>query len=198
VNALRARQQRNFLTTLLLSQGVPMLLGGDEWGRSQGGNNNAWCKDNEISWLNWDEADQELLAFARRLIALRRTHPVFRRTKFFEGKGEQLPDVWWMRPDGRRMTQKDWHRQDLRTLGAFLNGQEIPSRTPTGEEIADDSFLFLFNARFEPVTFTLPTRRFGARWVVELSTGDGAPEGTIPARADVAVQDLALVLLRRS
>jgi glycogen operon protein len=200
VNALRARQQRNFLTTLLLSQGVPMILGGDEFGRTQGGNNNAWCQDNEISWFDWESADAELRAFTEQLIRLRREHPVFRRAAFLTGgevRGSGLPDVWWFRPDGRRMTQKDWQRQDLRTLGVFLNGQEIPSRTPTGEEIVDDSFLLLFNAHFEPVTFTLPTRRFGARWVIELSTGEGVPDWPIPARAEVTVQDRALVLLRR-
>ncbi|HEX7600730.1 MAG TPA: glycogen debranching protein GlgX, partial [Polyangiaceae bacterium] len=201
VNALRARQQRNFLTTLLLSQGVPMILGGDEFGRSQGGNNNAWCQDNEISWFDWESGDDELLAFTEQLIRLRRRHPVFRRSAFLAGRevcGSGLPDVWWFRPDGRRMTQKDWQREDAHTLGVFLNGQEIPSRTPTGEQIVDDSFLLLFNAHFEPVTFTLPTRRFGARWVVELSTGDGVPEGPIAGRAEVAVQGRALVLLRRA
>jgi glycogen operon protein len=200
VNALRGRQQRNFLTTLLLSQGVPMLLGGDEFGRTQNGNNNAWCQDNEISWFHWESADGELRAFAEQLIRLRREHPVFRRSAFLTGgevRGSGLPDVWWFRPDGRRMTQKDWQRQDLRTLGVFLNGQEIPSRTPTGEEIVDDSFLLLFNAHFEPVTFTLPTRRFGARWVIELSTGEGVPDWPLPARAEVTVHDRALVLLRR-
>jgi len=201
VNALRARQQRNFLTTLLLSQGVPMILGGDELGRTQGGTNNAWCQDNEISWFDWESGDHQLLAFTERLIRLRHLHPVFRRSAFLTGREVRdsgLPDVWWFRPDGRRMTQKDWQRQDARTLGVFLNGQEIPSRTPAGEEIADDSFLLLFNAHFEPVTFTLPTRRFGARWVVELSTGDGVPEGPIAGRAEVAVQGRALVLLRRA
>jgi glycogen operon protein len=201
INALRARQQRNFLTTLLLSQGVPMLLGGDEFGRTQHGNNNAWCQDNEISWFDWESADLELQAFTEQLIRLRREHPVFRRSAFLTGRGVRdsgLPDVWWFRPDGRRMTQKDWQRHDARTLGVFLNGQEIPSRTPTGEEIADDSFLLLFNAHFEPVTFTLPTRRFGARWVVELATGGGVPEGPIHGRAEVVVQDRALVLLRRT
>jgi len=201
VNTLRARQQRNFLTTLLLSQGVPMILGGDELGRSQGGTNNAWCQDNEISWFDWESGDDELLAFTQQLIRLRRRHPVFRRSAFLAGRevrGSGLPDVWWFRPDGRRMTQKDWQQEDARTLGVFLNGQEIPSRTPTGEEIADDSFLLLFNAHFEQVMFTLPTRRFGARWVVELSTGDGVPEGPIAGRAEVAVQGRALVLLRRA
>jgi isoamylase len=201
VNALRARQQRNFLTTLLLSQGVPMLLGGDEFGRSQGGNNNAWCQDNEISWFDWQSGDRDLQAFTEQLIRLRREHPVFRRSAFLTGRevrGSGLPDVWWFRPDGRRMTQKDWQRQDARTLGVFLNGQEIPSRAPTGEEIVDDSFLLLFNAHFEPVTFTLPTRRFGARWIVELASGNGVPEGQIPGRAEVIVEDRALVLLRRA
>ena len=201
VNALRARQQRNFLTTLLLSQGVPMLLGGDESGRSQHGNNNAWCQDNELSWFDWSTGDTELEAFTEQLIRLRREHPVFRRAAFLTGREVRdsgLPDVWWFRPDGRRMTHKDWQREDARTLGVFLNGQEIPSRTPHGEEIVDDSFLLLFNAHFEPVTFTLPTRRFGARWVRELSTGEGVPEGPIAGRAEVVVQDRALVLLRRA
>ncbi|HJX46270.1 MAG TPA: glycogen debranching protein GlgX, partial [Gaiellaceae bacterium] len=201
VNALRARQQRNFLTTLLLSQGVPMLLGGDESGRSQHGNNNAWCQDNELSWFDWSSSDHELQAFTEQLIRLRREHPVFRRAAFLTGRDVRdsgLPDVWWFRPDGRRMTHKDWQREDARTLGVFLNGQEIPTRTPHGEEIVDDSFLLLFNAHFEPVTFTLPTRRFGGRWIHELSTGEGVPEGPIAGRAEVVVQDRALVLLRRA
>ncbi len=200
IKALRARQQRNFLTTLLLSQGVPMILGGDEWGRTQSGNNNAWCQDNEISWFDWASADGELVAFVQRLILLRREHPVFRRSAFLTGRevrGSGLPDVWWFRPDGRRMTQRDWRREDARTLGVFLNGAEIPSRTATGEEIVDDSFLVLFNAHFEAVTFTLPTRRFGARWSVELATGEGAQEGVIVGRADVLLQDRSLMLLRR-
>src|SRR6059036_2737579 len=174
VNALRARQQRNFLTTLLLSQSAPMLLGGDEWGRSQGGNNNAWCQDNEISWFRWDEADDELTDFARRVIRIRKDHAVFRRQSFLTGtesRGLGLPDVWWFRPDGRRMTQKDWQNANAHTLGVFLNGNEIPSRNADGSQVTDDSFLLLFNAYGEPITFTLPTRRFGTRFVVELATG---------------------------
>jgi isoamylase len=201
INALRARQQRNFLTTLLLSQGVPMIVGGDEWGRTQHGNNNAWCQDNDISWFDWAGADGELLVFVQRLIRLRREHPVFRRSAFLTGRevrGSGLPDVWWFRPDGRRMTQKDWRREDARTLGVFLNGAEIPSRTATGEEIVGDSFLVLFNAHFESVQFTLPTRRFGARWAVELATGEGLSEGEIAGRADVVLQDRSLMLLRRT
>ena len=200
VNALRARQQRNFLVTLLLSQGVPMLLGGDELGRTQKGNNNAWCQDNELSWFDWEHVDPDLLAFVERLIRFRLAHPVFHRAAFLEGRetrGSGLPDVWWFRPDGRRMTQRDWQRQDARTLGVFLNGDEIPSRTATNEDVVDDSFLLLFNAHFDPVTFTLPTRRFGARWEVELATGTLLPDGVAPARAEVPVQERSLTLLRR-
>jgi glycogen operon protein len=200
INALRARQQRNFLATLLLSQGVPMVLGGDELGRSQRGNNNAWCQDNELSWFRWDQADRELLEFTKRLIRLRRDHPIFRRGKFLTGqevKGSGLPDVWWFRPDGRRMTQKDWLRPDAHTLGVFLNGQEIPSRTPDGRDIVDDSFLLLFNAYGEAITFTLPTRRFGARWQLELHT-DGVVSGDVfPARAQLTLEARSLALLRR-
>jgi glycogen operon protein len=201
VNALRGRQQRNFLTTLLLSQGVPMLLGGDEVGRTQNGNNNAWCQDNELSWFHWESADHELLDFVRGLLRLRRDHPVFRRETFLAGrevKGSGLPDVWWFRPDGRRMTQRDWQSDDARTLGVFLNGRELTSRGPHGEDKADDSFLLLFNAGGEPVTFTLPARRFGARWTVVLATGEGAPDGALGARSDVTVQDRSLMLLRRA
>jgi isoamylase len=200
VTALRARQQRNFLATLFLSQGVPMLLGGDELGRTQLGNNNAWCQDNELSWVDWAGADEELLAFTRRLIRLRREHPVFRRASFLTGaspRGSGLPDVWWFRLDGRRMTQREWQSPETRTLGVFLNGREIRSRTARGEEVVDDSFLLLFNAQSDPVEFTLPTRRFGAHWQVELATGDGAPEASVGARAPVTVQGYSLILLRR-
>jgi glycogen operon protein len=201
IRALRARQQRNFLVTLLLSQGVPMLLGGDEFGRTQGGNNNAWCQDNEISWFRWNEEDTELREFAQRVIRLRREHPVFRRESFLtgkEGQGSGLPDVWWFRPDGRRMTQKDWQNANAHTLGVFLNGDEIPERTAEGHEIRDDSFLLLFNAYGEPITFTLPTRRFGLRWNLELATGEGAPEGVVGARTQVQVDGRSVVLLRRA
>ncbi len=163
---LRARQQRNLLATLLLSQGVPMLLGGDEFGRTQHGNNNAWCQDNEISWVEWEheEWQRDLAAFTRRLIALRRDHVVFRRRRFLEGKsdGDGLPDVWWFRPDGRRMTQRDW-RDGGRVLGAFLNGAGLHEHTRSGEPKYDDSFLVFFNAHHEDVEFRLPNTSFGRR-----------------------------------
>jgi glycogen operon protein len=205
IAALRCRQQRNFLTTLMLSLGVPMLLGGDEHGRSQGGNNNAWCQDNEISWLDWAraEGDRELLAFTRRLIDLRRAHPVFRRSAFLVGheqEGSGLPDVWWFRTDGRRMTQRDWGFADAHTLGVFLNGEEIPDRTDRGDPIEDDSFLLLFNAHYDDVTFTLPARRFGSVWTHELCTEDPvlpAGEDELTARSDVPVAARSLKVLRR-
>jgi isoamylase len=201
VNMLRERQQRNFLTTLLLSQGVPMLLGGDEIGRTQHGNNNAWCQDNEISWYDWsfDDRRRHLLEFTRRLIALRKEHPVFGRPAFFTGEqGESgLPDVWWFRPDGRKMAQRDWGSGG-HSLGVFMNGDEIPTRDPHGVRIRDDTFLLLLNAHFEPVTFKLPVRRFGTRWKLELSTAQpDAQDATFAARADVVVESRSVVLLRR-
>ena len=195
--ALRGRQQRNFLTTLLLSQGVPMLLGGDEIGRSQGGSNNAWCQDNETSWFDWESCDEELLAFARQLIELRHKHPVFRRTKFFEGRGEQLPDVWWMRPDGRRMTRRDWENTESRAIGVFMNGDELNTQTETGEEVRDDTFLLLFNAHFEDIAFRLPARRFGTRWDLVLATGRCEADRFAPG-ADVDVEARSIAVFRRA
>jgi glycogen operon protein len=202
---LRARQQRNFLTTLFLSLGTPMLLGGDELSRTQGGNNNAWCQDNEISWYGWelDEDQCAQLEFTRRLIALRRAHPVFRRAAFLVGQeqeGSGLPDVWWFRTDGRRMTQRDWQFHDAHTLGVFLNGEEIPERSERGEPVDDDSFLLLFNAHYDPVTFTLPARRFGSTWTHELCTArpdlqDGQDE--LAARSEVHLEARSLKVLRR-
>jgi isoamylase len=203
VLALRERQQRNFLATLLLSQGVPMLLGGDELSRTQGGNNNAWCQDNEVSWFDWDvgEAERRLLEFTRRLIFLRRNHPVFRRNRFFSGSGEDLPDVWWMRPDGRKMTQRDWRNPEGRAIGVFLNGDELNMTTPNGEEVEDESFLVLFNAHHEPMTFRMPTRRFGTRWKLELSTAEPELEEgarSWAAREEVLVESRSILVVRRA
>jgi isoamylase len=202
VLALRRRQMRNFLATLLLSQGVPMLLGGDEMARTQHGNNNAWCQDNQLSWFHWElgSEQQELLEFTKRLIRLRREHPVFRRTRFLEGRemGSGLPDVWWFRPDGRKMAQRDWQHTDAHTLGVFLNGQELPDRTPDGRPIGDHSFILLFNAHYEPVEFRLPARRFGLRWEVVLSTDGGGEGDVLHPRAALTAPDRSLILLRRA
>jgi glycogen operon protein len=202
VNALRERQQRNFLATLCLSQGVPMLSGGDELGRTQQGNNNAWCQDNELSWFDWelDERREQLLAFTRRLVALRRNHPVFHRSHFLTGTAQNgsLPDAWWLRADGLRMTRRDWEREGAATLGVFLNGSEIPDRTPGGEAVVDDSFLVLFNAHDAPVTFRLPAQRFGRVWELELSTADPQAERRqVVARGEIVVEGRSLVVLRR-
>jgi glycogen operon protein len=202
VNALRALQQRNFLATLLLSQGVPMLLGADERGRTQGGNNNAWCQDNETSWYDWDldDATAGLVEFARRLIALRRAHPVFRRTEFLDGGPAEatLPDAWWFRPDGRQMAQRDWQSGDTRELGVFLNGDLTGIVSPHGEPVSDDSFVLLLNPTPEPLAFRLPPRRFGLEWALELSTVE--PEAGAEhflGRATVEVAARSLVLFRR-
>jgi glycogen operon protein len=206
IAALRERQQRNFLATLFLSQGVPMLLGGDEFGRTQSGNNNAWCQDNAISWYGWEheEWQQRLLAFTRRLILLRAEHPVFRRTEFLAGReqeGSGLPDAWWFRADGRRMTQRDWANKGAGTLGVFLNGDEITETTREGEPIVDDCFLLLFNAHHDDVEMRLPNQSFGQEWALELSTLDPelAPGAeTFLARDTLPLAARSLLLLKRS
>ena len=205
INELRARQQRNFLTTLLLSQGTPMLLGGDERARSQGGNNNAWCQDNEISWYDWeeDERARSMRDWTRRLIALRREHPVFRRKLHLSGEekaGSGLPDVWWFRVDGLRMTRADWQEGE-RVVGMFLNGSEIVAPGPRGERVEDDSFLLMFNGHHEDRVFKVPNRRFGRRWTLELATADpGAAPGSaeFEARGEVYVTARSITVLKRS
>jgi len=206
IAGLRERQQRNFLATLFLSQGVPMLLGGDEFGRTQNGNNNAWCQDNTISWYGWEheEWQQRLLAFTRRLIALRAKHPVFRRTEFLAGReqeGSGLPDAWWFRTDGRRMTQRDWANKGAGTVGVFLNGDEITETTREGEPIVDDCFLLLFNAHHDDVEMRLPNQSFGQEWALELSTLEPelAPGAeTFLARDTLPLAARSLLLLKRA
>jgi glycogen operon protein len=201
--ALRERQERNFLLTLFLSQGVPMILGGDEFGRTHEGNNNTWCQDNELSWLGWrhEPWQTDLHAFTRRLIALRRAHPVFRRVRFLRGAsdGPGLPDAWWFRPDGRKMTQRDWSRGG-QLVGVFLNGEELHEADVRGQEVIDDSFLLLFNAEPDDVVFTLPAASFGTAWEFELSSAEpGLPAGarTHAARAKIDVPGRSVIVLRR-
>ncbi len=175
--ALRARQKRNFLTTLLLSQGVPMLLAGDEMGRTQQGNNNAYCQDNEISWIDWAvraEDDQELLDYVSTLTKLRASHPVFRRRRFFRGQtirgGRRLGDIAWFTLAGEEMTGDDWDAGFVKSLTVFLNGRAISEPDRRGERIADGSFLLLFNASEQDLVFTIPPRRYGQRWAKALDT----------------------------
>ncbi len=200
---LRDRQRRNFLTTLLLSQGTPMLLGGDELGRTQGGNNNAWCQDNETSWYDWvrTDASNQMRSFTKRLIALRREHPVFRRESFLEGAvdGEALPDAWWFRSDGHKMTQKDWGGGE-RALGLFLNGDTIPNLGPHGEEIRDDSFVLLFNSSGDDRQFMLPRKQMGKGWKLELSTADADAQPGVAhyeAHTPVTVAAHSMLVLKR-
>ena len=176
---LRARQQRNLLATLFCSQGVPMLLAGDELGRTQGGNNNAYCQDNEVSWVDWDLAGGPMapLEFACDLAAFRREHPVFRRRRFFRGDagGDGLADIAWLTPSGQAMADQDWNTPYARAMMVFLNGDAITEPGPRGEPVRDDSFLILLSAHNEPVTFTLPGPKFGRRWSVRLDSAAGRP-----------------------
>jgi isoamylase len=204
INDLRRRQQRNFLTTLFVSQGTPMLLGGDELCRSQGGNNNAWCQDTEISWYDWALSDRalEMRDFVKRLIRLRREHCTFRRETFLRGQpvnDSPLPDVWWFRVDGRRMTARDWEHGEA-VLGMFLNGQAIASPGPRGEEVEDDSFVLLFNAHAEDREFKLPRRRMGVRWELELCTADASAQpgsASYGAAEMINVTAHSITILRR-
>ncbi|MGA5651131.1 glycogen debranching protein GlgX [Streptomyces seoulensis] len=204
---LRARQQRNLLATLLLSQGIPMLGHGDELGRTQRGNNNAYCQDNEISWIDWDLTDEQraLADFTRRLIGLRAEHPVLRRRRFFRGETETrrkqpLPDLIWLRPDAREMNDQDWRRGDAHSVGVFLNGDAIAERDAYGGRVVDDSFLLLLNGFWEPVDFRLPAASYGERWTTLIDTAD--PEGMPDERERKAgtrlrVESRSLILLSR-
>ncbi len=179
INALRERQRRNFLTTLFLSQGVPMLTGGDEWGRTQKGNNNAYCQDNEISWFDWtrDEKQNQFLDFTRKLIWFRKAHPAFRRPKFLRGRrirGSEIRDVMWFNPGGSEMTDEEWASPFVRCLGMLLSGDTVDVVSFEGEPVRDDTFLLLINAHYEPIPFVLPGQE-NLEWQLILDTMD--PDG---------------------
>jgi glycogen operon protein len=201
--ALRARQQRNFLTTLLLSQGVPMISHGDELGRTQRGNNNGYCQDNELTWIDWANADTDLMDFTRTVSALRAAHPVFRRRRFFSGKpvGRRgdggLSDISWFAPDGDEMTGEDWGSGFAKSVLVFLNGQGIPDRDTRGQRITDDSFLLCFNAHHEAIEFTLPPKEFGAAWrpVIDTEAAIADTHERIVAAAAVSVGARSLIVL---
>jgi len=203
VNALRARQQRNFLTTLFLSQGVPMLLGGDEIGRTQHGNNNAYCQDSELSWFDWERADGTLLEFTRLVIGLRRAHPTFRRRGWFQGRplrGTKVEDISWFTPDGEAMSDEHWNSGFAKSLGVFLNGEAIAGRGPRGERVTDASYYLMVNAYHEPLPFALPGRAWGRRWTAVLDTRDDVPANaaeTLEAGQQVACEGRSVVVLRR-
>jgi glycogen operon protein len=178
--ALRARQSRAMLTTLLLSFGVPMLLGGDERGRTQLGNNNAYCQDNEITWFDWSSADEELLAFTRRLIAFRRQHPVFRRRRFLAGK--EAAELGWFTFAGSPMTGADWADPGALSLAMYLDGSDAPDRAQDGTALLDDDFLILFNAWWEPLEFVIPATRPRLVWQAEIDSYDPAAPAAAPQR----------------
>jgi glycogen operon protein len=198
INELRARQRRNFMVTLLVSQGVPMLLAGDETGRTQGGNNNAYCQDNELSWVDWSLATAEhgMLEFTEQLARLRREHPVFRRRRFFSGPA----DIAWLTPTGEDMTEEDWRASYAKSVAVFLNGAAITEPDPRGDPVTDTKFVLLFNAGPEPVTFTLPEARLGGDWQVVIDTANpgepaessgsplSQPKVEVPGRAVVVLQ----------
>ncbi|MGW5189019.1 glycogen debranching protein GlgX [Kribbella sp. NPDC004138] len=202
---LRAKQERNFLTTLLISQGVPMIAHGDELGRTQRGNNNVYCQDNETSWIDWelDEPQKHLLGFTRSLLTLRNNHPVLRRRRFFHGDTgiDGLGDLVWFTPNGTEMQNGDWQRDDARAIAVFLNGDAISEPDPRGEPVVDDSFLVLLNGNFEPVDFLLPPEEYGEHWTVAVDTthptgaGDEDPHA---ASSTVQLEARSTLVLTRS
>ena len=203
VLAIRTRQQRNFLATLLLSQGVPMILHGDEIGRTQQGNNNVYAQDTELAWMNWEAADTDLFAFTRMLTELRANHPVFRRRRFFDGlgSGDEIGDIAWFSPAGEHMGDEDWAGH-ARSITVFINGEAIKEPDMRGEPVIDDSFLLVYNADHEEITFTLPPKPYGVDWAFVLDTADddvGAVEERDPLGAGEQIHMPAhsMVVLRR-
>jgi isoamylase len=203
VVALRHRQQRNFIATLMLSQGVPMLLAGDEIGRTQQGNNNAYCQDNEVSWVDWSDVDADLLAFVCRLTQIRRGHAVFRRHRFFQGRpihGTDIGDIAWFRPDGTIMSDDDWRVTFAKTLGVFLNGDALPWLDTRGHPVRSGSFFMIFNAHDQAIEFTLPGDRWGTKWGYVLDTAlddhDLDTDGLKPGEV-LDITDRSFVLLQR-
>ena len=203
--AVRRRQRRNFMVTLLLSQGVPLLSGGDEIGRTQQGNNNAYCQDSELSWHDWGSADTEFLDWTRRLIRFRADHPVFRRRRWFQGRQIRgIDDMAWFRPDGDEMSDRDWEQGHAKSVGVFVNGESIQATDPFGGRILDDTFFVVFNASELDLDWQLPSPVWGGRWTVEFDTADpdeGTP--TRPGRSFTAgerfrVASRSSLVLRRS
>ncbi|MFC5678117.1 glycogen debranching protein GlgX [Aeromicrobium endophyticum] len=206
--SLRDCQRRNLMATLLLSQGVPMILHGDELGRSQGGNNNAYCQDNEVAWIDWEKAgaDGSMTQFTSALAAFRHQHPVFRRRRFFEGKpirkDDELRDIAWFTPAGEEMQEQNWDDGFGKSIVMFLNGDAIADRDRRGERVVDDSFLMGFNAHFEDIEWTLPDEHYGPGWslVVDSCAGtvDATPMGdTVPAGGTLTLPGRSLVVLQR-
>jgi isoamylase len=201
VEAVRRRQRKNLLITLFCSQGVPMLLGGDEIGRSQGGNNNAYCQDNEVSWYDWGDVDAEMHEFTRALIRLRRDHPVFRRRRWFQGRaihGSDAVDLSWVKPDGTTMTHDDWLDGLAAAIGIFLNGDAMPSVDHRGEPIRDESFLILLNPTADAIDWQLPGPPLGERWELELSSDPTMDRRRGPPAGSLRVIEHSATVLRKA
>jgi isoamylase len=207
VLALRARQRRNFLATLLLSQGVPMIAHGDELGRTQKGNNNAYCQDNELAWIDWADADETLLEFTRKLTAFRHRHQVFQRRRFFtglpvtaRGGGDPLPDLAWFTPDGREMTGDDWGNDFGRAVALFVNGEGIRERGQYGQRHVDSSFLLCFNAHDAPIEFVMPPAEYAEKWERVIETAEPSPDrpAVVEAGSTILVPDRSLIVLDRT
>ncbi|WP_241471777.1 glycogen debranching protein GlgX [Mycolicibacterium neoaurum] len=204
--SLRSRQMRNMIATLMVSQGTPMISHGDEIGRTQGGNNNAYCQDSPVAWVDWSKLDEnaELLEFTRKAVALRKKHPVFRRRRFLAGNpirsGEQVRDIAWLTPAGAEMTPEDWGSGFGKSIAVFLNGDAIPEPNARGERVRDDSFLLCFNAHDEELDFVLPPDDYAEKWVTALNTGDpaGANEVTISAGEKISLQPRSLRVLKKT
>ena len=202
VNELRARQARNFLTTLLLSQGIPMILGGDEMGRTQRGNNNAYCQDNDISWFDWESMDKGLYEFTQRVVHLARGHAVFHRRRWFQGRalrGRDVADIAWLRFDGEAMSEEDWGAGFAKSLAVFLNGEDLRDVDAEGNRLRDDSFLLVFNAHHEQLTLTIPSESFGQRWnvVVDTSVETGQSDVVVAAGESIEVPPRSMLVLAR-
>jgi glycogen operon protein len=202
VLALRARQQRNFLATLILSQGIPMLVAGDECGRTQSGNNNTYCQDNEVSWLDWVNPDHDLLIFSRKLIAFRLAHPAFRRRNWFRGRaihGADIKDIAWFVHTGQQMTDEQWQEFFAKSIGIFINGDTIPNPNARGEPVVDASFFLIFNSCHEALDFTLPAASWGAEWTMLLDTTQGWVDEAPPfaAGAMLTAGPQSFILLQR-
>ncbi|HEY9667790.1 MAG TPA: glycogen debranching enzyme, partial [Coleofasciculaceae cyanobacterium] len=201
---LREKQRRNFLATLFLSQGVPMLLYGDEMGRTQWGNNNAYCQDSEISWIDWNLAvgNADLLKFTSELIYFRREHPVFHRRKWFQGRpihGSEVSDIAWFNPDGKKMTQEQWDVGYAKSLGVFLNGVGITAVGPRGERIIDDDFILLFNAHYDTIEFAIPSAIKDKQWMVVIDTKEPRfvqEENIFTGDQAIPVAERSLMVLR--
>ncbi len=197
---LRLQQKKNLLTTLFLSQGMPMLLAGDEISRTQQGNNNAYCQDNEISWVNWKEADQQLLEFTKKLIAIRKKHEAFSRRRWFQGqpiKGAGVEDIAWFLPEGNEMTEEHWRNDFAKSLAIYLNGRGIHPVNSKGEQIKDDSFYIIFNAHHEALDYQLPASKYGKEWITVLDTSkhDEEENGVYPPEGTIHVEARSIVLL---